>query len=200
MDMSNPFLGAIFLVGFNFAPLGYAFCAGQLMSIAQYNALFALIGTTYGGDGINTFALPDLRGRVAVGMGTGPGLTSVQLGESSGREYITLQTSNLPSHTHTAVVAAPIGRATTKLNAVTEVGNSVVATGNYLAANKAQTNANFKSTGSVVALNAGSITNFSTPLPSVSNSAVGNGIPFNIRMPYLGLNYIIALEGIFPTQ
>jgi len=198
--MGTPFLGAIFLVGFNFAPRGYAFCAGQLMSINDNYALFALIGTTYGGDGFNSFALPDLRGRVAIGMGTGLGLQSVQLGEESGTASASILTSNLPTHTHTAVVGAPNGFATTKLNAVSENGNNIIPTGNYLAANKAPTIANFKANGSLVALNSGSITNYSNPLPSVTNSAVGSGTPINIRTPYLGLNYIIALEGIFPSQ
>src|SRR5438105_10342167 len=99
--MSEPFLGQIMLFGGNFAPRGWAFCNGQIMSIAQNTALFSLLGTTYGGDGITTFALPDLRGRAPVGQGQGPGLSNITLGEASGTESITLTIANMPGHNHT---------------------------------------------------------------------------------------------------
>src|SRR5512135_2703539 len=103
--MSQPFIGEIKLVPYNFAPVGYAFCAGQLLPISQNTALFALIGTTYGGDGISTFALPDLQGRAAVHFGTLAGGTSYVVGERGGTETVTLLTSQLPLHTHDPAIA-----------------------------------------------------------------------------------------------
>src|SRR5690606_5156315 len=99
--MSEPFLGEIRMVGFNFAPRGWAFCQGQLLSIAQNSALFSLLGTMYGGNGTTTFALPDLRGRSPVGMGNGPGLTPITQGELAGTENVTLLSTQMPMHTHT---------------------------------------------------------------------------------------------------
>jgi len=98
--VSEPFIGEIRAFGFNFAPRGWATCSGQILSISQNTALFALLGTTYGGNGQTTFALPDLRGRVAVGMGQGPGLSSKTLGEVSGQEAHTLTANEMPAHTH----------------------------------------------------------------------------------------------------
>src|ERR1041385_1895796 len=100
--MATPFLGAICMFGFNFAPRGWAFCNGQILSIAQNTALFSLLGTTYGGNGQTTFALPDLRGRVPVGTGQGPGLPSIQLGEVSGEPTHTLIITEIPAHNHQA--------------------------------------------------------------------------------------------------
>jgi len=195
--MDTPFLGAVFLVGFNFAPRGYAFCNGQLLPISQNAALFSLLGTTYGGNGQTTFSLPDLRGRVAVGMGQGPGLDEIYLGEVAGSNSITLLSSNMPSHTHIATVTAGAGSSSATLNAVSDAGNTTIPTGNYLAASKSATNAGFKSSGSVVQLNAGSIT---SELPTVTNATAGDSQPMSIKQPYLGLNYIIALQGIFPSR
>jgi len=100
--MSDPFLGEIRMVGFNFAPRGWAMCQGQLLSIAQNNALFALLGTLYGGDGQTTFGLPDYRGRSPVGMGQGPGLSAVVQGEMAGTENVTLTLNQMPMHNHVA--------------------------------------------------------------------------------------------------
>src|SRR5215471_5815850 len=100
--MGSPFIGEIRSVGFNFAPSGWAFCAGQLMPIAQNEALFTLIGTTYGGDGQNTFALPDLRGRVPIGTGTDSFGNSFVIGQSGGTEQVTLTVNQMPSHNHAA--------------------------------------------------------------------------------------------------
>src|SRR5947208_9525764 len=97
----TPFLGGIFMFAGNFAPRGYALCQGQLMSIAQNTALFSILGTTYGGNGQTTFALPDLRGRAPVGQGQGPGLSNISLGEVAGSETVTLLSTNMPSHNHT---------------------------------------------------------------------------------------------------
>ncbi|MEN9798594.1 MAG: hypothetical protein RL653_2290, partial [Pseudomonadota bacterium] len=105
----DPFLGEIKLFAGNFAPTGWAFCHGQLLPIAQNSALFSLLGTTYGGNGQTTFALPDLRGRIPVGFGQGPGLTNRNLGDMSGVESVTLQVSNLPQHAHPFAVSASTG-------------------------------------------------------------------------------------------
>ena len=106
--MSDPYLGEIRMVGFNYAPYGWAFCAGQTMSVPQNAALFALLGVIYGGNGQTTFQLPDLRGRSPVGMGQGPGLSNIVLGEAAGTESTTLTMSNMPTHTHTASVSGGI--------------------------------------------------------------------------------------------
>src|SRR4051812_19628298 len=102
--MSEPFLAEIMIFAGNFAPRGWAFCNGQILSIAQNTALFSLLGTTYGGNGQTTFALPDLRGRVPIGVGQGPGLSSISLGEVGGTENVTLLTTQMPMHDHTATV------------------------------------------------------------------------------------------------
>src|ERR1700755_795870 len=104
--MSQPFLGEIRIFPYNFAPRGYAFCQGQILSIAQNTALFSLLGTTYGGNGQTTFALPDLRGRVPVGIGQGPGLAAIDLGQMAGAESVSLVVNQLPAHTH-SLVASP---------------------------------------------------------------------------------------------
>src|SRR3569623_1008207 len=101
--MSNPFLGEIRLFAGNFIPRGWAFCNGALLAISQNDALYALLGTTFGGDGINTFGLPDMQGRVAIGQGTGPGLSSYVLGQMSGTDNVTLNTNQIPSHNHSLV-------------------------------------------------------------------------------------------------
>jgi microcystin-dependent protein len=98
--MSTPFIGEVRIFAGSFAPVGWSLCNGQILAISQYDALFALIGTTYGGDGVTTFALPDLQCRVPLHFGTGPGLSSRVLGENSGTEQVTLNTSQMPAHTH----------------------------------------------------------------------------------------------------
>lgn len=167
------------MFGFNFPPQGWAFCQGQLLSISQNTALFALLGTTYGGNGQTTFGLPDLRGRSPIGIGQGPGLSPIQQGEVSGAENVTLLTTNMPAHTHTATVNVPV----TTANASTEepAGNIFAGQGNnfFAAANTAN-----GSMGGVTA----------TVAPA------GNNQPIGIRNPYLGLNFSIALQGIFPSR
>src|SRR5487761_706908 len=106
--MSTAFLGTIRLVGFNFAPVGWALCEGQTLSISQDTALFSLLGTYFGGNGQTTFNLPDLRGRVAVGQGQGPGLANYDQGQAGGSETVTLTGSQVPSHTHTMMAAANV--------------------------------------------------------------------------------------------
>jgi microcystin-dependent protein len=179
--MSEPFLGRIMLVGFNFAPQGWAFCNGQLLSISQNTALFSLLGTTYGGNGQTTFALPDLRSRVAVGFGQGPGLSNYDLGQSTGSETVTLTVGQMPAHNH--LVAANAATAT------------VLSPGG---ADLAQT---FDS-GPKKSFNTYSTPPMTAPVtldPATVQPSGGSGPHPNIQL-VLALNYIIALQGIFPSR
>lgn len=170
----EPYIGQIILVGFNFAPRGFAFCHGQLLSIAQYQALFSLLGTTYGGDGRSTFALPDLRGRAPIGFGAGPGLTPRTLGQRSGLESNVLNVNNLPAHNHTVSLA------------VAEEGNTDDPNGHYIAGNGTQSFTTAPDSNK----NLG---------PSNSGNTGGSSAVNNMQ-PYLAMNYCIALQGIFPPR
>ncbi|NTS39379.1 phage tail protein [Flavisolibacter sp. BT320] len=176
----EPLMATIILFAGNFAPRGWAFCNGQILSIAQNTALFALLGTTYGGNGQTTFALPDLRGRTPVGTGQGPGLSGIDLGEVAGTETVTLIISNMPAHNHVITVNP---------KAINAAGDTSNPTGAYLA-NSGALDKEFKATGTLVNMGAATAT---------SNIA-GGSQPFSIRNPYLGMNYIIAMEGIFPSR
>jgi microcystin-dependent protein len=169
--MGEPFIGEIRIFAGNFAPLGWAFCDGQLLPIATYEALFALIGTTYGGDGQTTFALPDLRGRGPIHQGTGPGLTPRTMGETLGQEAVTLTTAQAPVHSH-PWATAPNG------------GTSKLPSG-YLA----------PSTSLAYAAAGGP----TTALASTTIAAAGGAQPHENMAPFLTLSFIIALEGIFPS-
>jgi microcystin-dependent protein len=187
----DPFLGQIMAVGFNFAPRGWAMCSGQLMSVSQNAALFSLLGTTYGGDGQVTFALPDLRGRVPVGMGQGPGTSNITPGEMAGSPTTTLSTLNMPMHTHTATVT-PIS----SIMASTSAGNLQAPVAGSLLAQSNQRNAQYiesANAGATVPLGGASA-------PNVTLGQAGGSQAFSNMQPYLGLNFIIALEGIFPTR
>lgn len=168
--MTEPFLGEIKLLPYNFAPRGWAFCQGQILPIAQNTALFSLLGTTYGGNGQTTFALPDLRGRVPLSSGQGPGLALHDLGEVGGTENVTLTAGQMPAHNHALNVS------NANATASRPGGNRPSAGGSY-------TNA---SDGNQFAGNA------------VSTS--GSSQPHANMQPYLSLNYCIALEGIFPSR
>ncbi len=172
----EPFIGQIILIGFNFAPRGWALCDGQLLSISQNTALFSLLGTTYGGDGRTTFALPDLRSRVPVHVGTGPGLSMVRWGEKGGLEENTLTVNNLPAHGH------PINLAAKEVGDTDDPNNGVIA-GNGL--NSFGSSAN---------------TSPGATLAAGTSGSVGNGSQFENRQPFLGLNYAIALTGIYPSR
>ncbi len=174
--MATPFLGEIMSAGFNFAPQGYATCDGQLMSIAQNTALFALLGTTYGGNGQTTFGLPDLRGRFGLHQGQGPGLSSRTIGESAGTESVTLITSQLPQHNHT-------------LNAVNAPGSSRTSPGNFLG-NESQNKTSFYAPAASP----------SASLNAASIGLAGGNQPHNNMQPFLVINYCIALEGVFPSR
>ncbi|MCW3160348.1 phage tail protein [Chryseobacterium oryctis] len=172
---SEPFLGQIAFVPYNFVPKYWAPCNGQLLSIAQNTALFALLGTTYGGNGTTTFALPDMRGRVLVHEGQAPGgATNYTMGQSGGAESVTLLVTQMPAHSHT-------------VNAVTSEGNQNTPTGNLPADTKtldkeySDANAN------------------TTMKASMINTA-GGSQPHENRPPFVTLKCIIALQGIFPSQ
>ncbi|MDX6255763.1 MAG: hypothetical protein QOJ11_2097 [Frankiales bacterium] len=127
--LTSPFLGEIRIFGFNFNPRGWATCQGQLMSISQNTALFALLGTQYGGNGQTTFALPDLRSRIALGQGQGPGLSAYVIGELAGSETVTLLQSQLPAHTHAQPVTNAAASASRPNNTVPAAGGSYAAAG-----------------------------------------------------------------------
>lgn len=202
--MADPFLGEIRMAGFNFAPQGWAFCQGQQMSISQNQALFALLGTTYGGNGVQTFGLPDLRGRSPVGFGQGPGLSPIELGELSGSEAVTLTQNQMPVHNHAATVTPPaavtvpinIPASTSATGQQTEPSTSTV----LGSVNSAGRLSNFYVSGDGnttlkpfnVTVNAGA--------PSVALQPAGGSQPLGLRNPYLGVNFIIALSGIFPSR
>ena len=171
LKAQDPYLGEIRMFAGNFAPQGWAKCEGQLLAISQNQALYAIIGTTYGGNGITNFALPDLRGRVAMHTGTGPGLSQHVLGEMSGTENNSLTVANLPAHTHT-------------LNGNSNAGTSSDPTGNY----PAHTGAIDKEYATT-----------SNTTMGVTQPA-GNNIPVNNMQPYNCVTFIIATQGIFPTQ
>ena len=179
--MSEPFIGEIIMFAGNFAPRGWAFCNGQLLSIAQNTALFSILGTTYGGNGQTTFALPDLRGRVPLHSGNdsqGPGLSSYALGEQTGTESVTLLTTQMPAHTHV-------------LAANTAAGTATEPAGNYIAGV-----ADANSGGLFPAFEA--TTN--TTMGPLAISPAGGSQPHGNIQPILALNFIIATEGIFPSR
>src|SRR5688572_14577376 len=205
-EMSDPFLGEIKMVGFTFAPRGYALCAGQQMSIAQNSALFSLLGTTFGGNGQTTFGLPDYRGRTPVGMGQGPGLTFVNQGEVSGSESTTLTILQMPIHNHTAV-ATPFNASLTgpiSIPAAT-TGTTQAAPGNttvlgpVAAAGRPGTLYATTAADTTLAPFDATVTGNVTPSAPTIGQA-GGSQPVALRNPYLGTNFVIALEGIFPSR
>ncbi len=175
----DPFIAEIRMFAGNFAPRGWAFCNGQILSIAQNTALFSLLGTTYGGNGQTTFALPDFRSRVPVGTGQGPGLSDIDLGQQGGTETNTLIANQLPAHTHT-------------LNASGNGPTVNTAAGNLLAS---QSRANGGTMPNVYAPNSNQVA-----MGTLAIGVTGGNQPFNNIQPYIGMNYIIALEGIFPSR
>jgi len=159
----------------NFAPRGWAFCNGQLLSISQNTALFSILGTTYGGDGRTTFGLPDLRGRVPIQPGQGPGLSNYVLGQKAGTENVTLTQNQLPSHNHA-------------VNAVAEGGNQASPEGNLPAVESTGTSKDYSDAAATSQMNPGMVGN------------TGGNQPFSVVQPYQCVNYIIALQGIFPSR
>ena len=181
---TEPFIGEVKIFGFNFSPMGYDYCKGQSYSISQYTALFALIGTTYGGDGVQTFNLPDLEGRVPVGQGQGPGLPDYIMGEKAGTVTVNLATANMPAHVHTL---------------------------NSMHVQIKASNANADESAAEGGFPGLAVANVYTSIPDAgiftggtevfgSTDSAGAGLPFSNINPYLVLNYCIAIEGIFPSR
>jgi microcystin-dependent protein len=176
--MGQPYVGEIRMFGGNFAPAGWQFCNGALLPISENEVLFQLIGTTYGGDGQETFAVPDLQGRVAVHMGQGGGLSNYVIGQQGGTETVTLTTQQIPSHNHLVMASAVAGTVSTPTNAVLANG-SATNTNVYL---------NPGNWTAPIALNAGTV------------AGAGGSQPHENMGPYLVVNFIISLFGVFPTQ
>ena len=173
--MSQPFLGQVIPVGFNFAPQGWALCDGSLLPISQNSALFSLIGTYYGGDGVTTFGLPDLRGRVIAGAGSGPGLSPYAIGQPGGQEAVSLSANQLAGHTHVMVAAPSAELADPASNAVFGTNTT---------------------TGVAITATSGT----QTSLIGTTVSQTGGSAPHENRQPYTTINYIIALNGIYPSR
>jgi microcystin-dependent protein len=172
--MSEPYLGEIRMFGGNFAPAGWAFCAGQLLPISENEALFQLVGTTYGGDGESSFGVPDLRGRIPIHAGQGPGISqNYQLGETGGIESVTLTVSQIPNHTHTLI------------------GNSDIAT------DPTPTN-DLLSTSSLLTPYVGIAPDAALAANAISTS--GGSQSHDNMMPFLCVSFIISLFGVFPSQ
>jgi microcystin-dependent protein len=172
--VADPFVAEIRIMPFSFAPAGWAWCDGQLMPLAQNLALFSLLGTTYGGDGKSTFALPDMRGAAPVQPGQGPGLSPYALGESGGSDTVTLTTAQLPSHTHTVQARTP------------DAGDTSV-----------------PGRGAALAPSSGAAVYQSTAGADLSDETLsvhGSGSPHNNLQPYLTLAFCIALQGVYPPR
>jgi len=179
----DPYLSAVYYFAGNFAMKGFALCEGQILSIQQNTALFSLVGTYYGGNGTSNFGLPDLRGRVGVGQGNGPGLSSYSIGEFTGTENNTMSVNQMPSHTH-------------NLNAYNLAGDSNTPAGTILSKGP--------SSGSGPSAKAENFYNTTSPpnttMYNNSISFSGGGQPFNIIQPVLAISCVIALSGIYPAR
>jgi len=178
--MAEPYIGEIRCFGFNFAPVGWARCDGQLVSIASNNALFVILGTTYGGDGQTTFALPNLQGRIPMHWGNGPGGFSTVIGELQGSESVTLNTNEMPAHAHT-------------INAATAASGGIVVRTNVpgptALIGPSDPDGVYNKTPTVNA-----------PFSPKAISTAGSSLPHENRQPFLVLNFCIALEGLFPAR
>ncbi|MBN8683833.1 MAG: phage tail protein [Chitinophagales bacterium] len=180
----DPILGQLILFSGNYQINGWAFCNGQLMSIAQNSALFSILGTTYGGDGIQTFALPNLQGRVPIGFGTANYGTTYELGEMAGAPSVTLNAGNVPPHIHPASVTAHVQVSGNPADS-DDPANSLLTV---------QSNSFYASAGSPGS-NLGGVAATAAVGPNT-----GGGQPVQIMPPYLAMNYLIALEGIYPSR
>lgn len=175
----DPFIGEIRLFPFSFAPKNWALCNGQLLPIQQYTALFSIIGTTYGGNGVNNFQLPNLQGRVVAGVGTGPGLSSWDWGEEKGEDSVVLTINEIPAHNHliNAYNNPGTGNAPTSTNFLARDTRSSGVT-NYMAA----------------------VASANVQMSPATIGITGNNTPHENRQPFLALNYCIALQGVFPAR
>jgi microcystin-dependent protein len=173
--VADPFVAEIRIFPFNFAPKGWAFCDGQILPLSQNTALFSLLGTTYGGDGKSTFALPNLQGSAAMHPGQGPGLSLRDLGEQGGEEFVTLLESEMPAHSHAVNGLTTLSTTTTPTSGTT-LGRSV--------------------NGNAYATKSAGLQAFAPQALPIA----GGSLPHNNLQPYLTLNYCIALQGVFPAR
>jgi microcystin-dependent protein len=172
--MANPFVAEIRIFGFNFPPKGWAFCDGQLLPISQNTALFSLLGTTYGGDGKSTFALPDMQGKAPMSSGQSTTGTTYDLGQEAGTDFVNLLQTELPLHNHGALVSGRTATARTPNNQLPAVGSGVQVYGAF----------------------PGTPTNLAVQ----ALTPAGSSSPHNNLMPYLTLNFCIAMQGVFPAR
>ena len=176
--MNSPYIGQVFMYGYDWAPKNYALCYNQQLAIQTNQALFSILGTTYGGNGVQTFALPDLRGRTYVGWGQGPGLNDYVLGEMTGTETVTLLQSNLPQHNHLMNVNTGVATGGDPTGAILSqgpvVGGATVAT--------------YSTSGANAVMNPGAV------------ATAGGNQPVSILQPYLAINFSICLYGLFPSR
>lgn len=199
----DPFLGQIIMFGGNFAPRGWALCQGQLLAISQNSALFSILGTTYGGDGRTTFALPDLRGRMPISEGTGPGLSTRKLGQRGGEERTTLNLLQIPSHFHTASantqvqVSSEVQASSALATSATPIeGGSIAA----VAANRGEKTQALMYNNSTPDVSLAPAVTAGTAATQVHVDNSGGSQSHNNMQPYLTVHYIIALQGIFPSR
>lgn len=184
------YIGSVDYVAFNFAPRGSLSCDGQLLSISQYTTLYSLLGTTYGGDGRTSFALPDMRGRVPIHTGTGPGLSTYHMGPGGGVERATLTVNNMPVHSHASTATS-----TSVLKGVTAAGDSLPPAGKSIARSPVG-DKNFSASAPSADMHTGSVTTTTTIVPKTA----GGGQAFSIMQPYTVLRCIVATEGTYPPR
>jgi len=195
--MDTGMIGEIRLFGGNFAPREWAYCNGQLLSINANQALFSILGTTYGGDGRTTFGLPDLRGRTAIGTGHGPGLTDRKLGQRSGQEEDYITVDQMASHTHFAVLATG-AEATVSIPAFADAADSISPDGNVFATGENNAGEEIQTYATSQDSNMAPFAATVTGTAEVSNN--GQGRPINNVQPSIGLNYIICMQGTYPSR
>jgi microcystin-dependent protein len=196
-------IGEIRAFAGNFAPMNWQFCQGQALSIAQETALFSILGTTYGGDGVTTFLLPNTQSRIVIGTGQGAGLPVYELGEVLGEEGHTLSVNEMPAHNHTATVqtGSTPASAVFELMGINGQGGKPLPQNNLLGQDATATI--YAPGGSPpVAMNAGSVVlnSLTTALPTVTVGLDGSSVPHSNIQPVLGMNYIICINGIFPSR
>lgn len=189
---SEPYIGVMCVFAGNFAPRGFALAQGQLLAISQNTALFSLLGTTYGGDGRTTFALPDTRGRALIGAGSGPGLSTYRLGQNGGVETVTLTVNQMPSHNHGATTTAT-GTATANAASVSNTDNP----SGSVWARLGRTDV-YSSSAPDVTMSSAAISLAVSANTTIANA--GGSQSHENRMPYLAVNWIIALQGLFPSR
>ena len=195
------YIGTLSVFAGNFAIRGCALAQGQLLDVSSNTALFAILGTTYGGDGRSTFALPDTRGRSVIGVGTGPGLSTISLGQEGGSETVTLTVANMPAHTHDATAEVEVSGLDALLNAYQPAnGNGKNATGSdqYINAALATTLSDDVPNVTLSAMSVDIVVG-DDPSGTVTVESAGGGTAVNIRNPYIGMNWLIQIAGLFPS-